>query len=136
MAILGDYTDGDAIKNLNNSGGAKDDMKILNSYLNNLRFAPNLRQMGNHDFYKDNPSLISRFIQSYSDDVVWGDKVGGYYYRDFDEYQLRVISLNLNEINEVSSNNTSNGLVAISEKQYEWFVKTLDMSNKEDAAEW
>lgn len=136
IAVLGDYTDGDAMKNLESSGGARDDFKLLNRYLSALRDIPNLRQQGNHDFYKDDPSLVYSLIQAHSDNVVWGDEFGGYYYRDFENSKLRVINLNVNEINEVTSSNTSNGLIAISDKQYKWFIDSLDLSNKTDADMW
>ena len=125
VAVLGDYTDGYPIEGLSN---ALNDFKTVNSILNELRFAPNLRQQGNHDYYKDNFPITHRFIQAYSDDVVWGEKLGGYYYKDFEDYKLRVISLNT-----VEDNNSN---LDCSAKQYEWFVESLDLSKKDDMKDW
>jgi hypothetical protein len=125
VAVLGDYTDGYPADGLANAVG---DFKAVNGVLDKLRFADNLRQQGNHDYYANNFAKTHRFIQAYSDDVVWGDKLGGYYYRDFDEYKLRVISVNTVE--------TGNANVGCSTAQYNWFISSLDLSAKEDAAEW
>lgn len=125
VAVLGDYTDGYPADNLAN---AFNDFKTVNDVLSDLRFTTNLRQQGNHDYYVNNSPITNRFIQSYSDDVEWGNKLGGYYYRDFNEYKLRVISLNTVE--------NGNGNVACSTAQYNWFVNALDLSTKEDASDW
>ena len=125
VTVLGDYTDTYPARDLENAIG---DFKTINGVLSDLRFATNLRQQGNHDYYEGNFPITNRFIQSYSDDVVWGNKIGGYYYKDFDEYKLRVISVNTNE--------TANGDLAVSEAQYQWFANSLDLSSKEDATEW
>ena len=118
VAVLGDYTDGwpdsgydDAIA----------DFKAVNSLFENLRFAPNLRLAGNHDIYNDNPALTMRYINAYSDDVVWGSRPDGYFYRDFDGYRIRVIGLNTN---------------MLTTEQYNWFASALDLSEKEDIADW
>lgn len=125
VAILGDYTDGYPASDLTN---AFNDFKTINSVLNDLRFAPNLRQQGNHDYYADNLAITNRFIQAYSDNVIWGDKVGGYYYKDFEEYKLRIISLNT-----VEQNNEN---IDCSDAQYKWFVESLDLSTKENHSDW
>ena len=125
VALLGDYTDGYPATDLTN---ALDDFKDVNSVLDGLRFTTNLRQQGNHDYYEGNFPTTHRFIQSYSDDVVWGDKLGGYYYKDFPDYKLRVISLNTVE--------TGNTNIGCSTAQYNWFIGALDMSSKEDAEDW
>lgn len=123
VAVLGDYTDTYPSRDLTNAIG---DFKTINSVLGDLRFATNLRQQGNHDYYEGNFPITNRFIQSYSDDVVWGNKIGGYYYKDFDEYKLRVISVNTTENKEMT----------ISNAQYNWLGNSLDLSAKEDATEW
>lgn len=125
VAVLGDYTDGYPASGLDNAIG---DFKAVNSVLDKLRFATNLRQQGNHDYYADNFAKTHRFIQAYSEGVVWGDKLGGYYYKDFEEYKLRIISLNT--VEEGNSN------IACSTAQYHWLISSLDLTAKDDAAEW
>ena len=83
VAVLGDYTDGYPSTSL---ADAMADYRAVNALLSDLRFAPNLRQMGNHDYYADNIPITRRLVQMYSDDVVWGNRNGGYYYKDFDVY--------------------------------------------------
>lgn len=124
VAVLGDYTDGYPDADTENAFG---DLKAVNRLLQDLRFAPNLRQQGNHD-YCSNAPVIHRFIQAHSMGVVWGDKPGGYYYRDFEPYKLRVISVNTSE--------NGNDFVRCSDAQYNWFASALDLSAKENAGEW
>ena len=125
VAVLGDYTDGYPASDYDNAIG---DFKAINKVLNDLRFAPNLRVQGNHDYYADHSAEINRFIALYSDDVIWGNVAGGYFYRDFDSHKLRVVCLNTTE--------TGNNNISVSAEQINWFINSLDMSAKEDAAEW
>lgn len=125
VAVLGDYTDGYPASELSNAIG---DFKDVNAVLNDLRFSPNLRLQGNHDYYAGNFPTTHRFIQAYSDDVVWGDKLAGYYYKDFQDYKLRIICVNTEE--------EGNTYLSVSTAQYNWFVGALDLSAKEDAADW
>lgn len=125
VAVLGDYTDGYPASGLSNAIG---DFKAINKVLDGLRFAPNLRIQGNHDYYANNAPIINRFIQSYSEDVVWGDKLGGYFYKDFEEYKLRIICVNSTELD--------NANIACSAMQYQWFANSLDLTAKGNAGEW
>lgn len=125
VAVLGDYADSYPATEYENAIG---DFKEINSVLADLRFAPNLRIQGNHDYYADHSALVHRFIQSHSDNVVWGDKAGGYFYRDFEDFKLRVICVNTTE--------TGNANIGCSTAQFEWFVNSLDLTAKEDVAEW
>lgn len=118
VAVLGDYTDNWVDSVTDEDIG---DFKVVNSILDDLRFAPNLRLAGNHDIYNENPALTMRYINAYSDDVVWGSIADGYYYRDFDGYKIRVIGVNTSMV-------TAN--------QYNWFVSALDLSNKDDMSDW
>ena len=135
VVILGDYTDGYLSNNYDN---AIEDFKGVNNLLSGLRFAPNLRQQGNHDAsYEEHYPLINRFIQAQSNDVIWGDRFAGYYYKDFEDYKLRIISLNLNENSTIKEDTRkSNGQIACSAQQYQWFIDSLDLSSKTDASEW
>lgn len=132
VAVLGDYTDNFATTSL---ADALSDAKEINALLDSLRFAPNLRQMGNHDYY-DNVPVTRRLIQYYSDDVVWGNKIGGYYYKDYEDISLRVICLNVNEMVTLNSSNNPDGLVGMSMEQYNWFINSLDLTAKDNAEQW
>lgn len=126
VAVLGDYTDGLA---QTQQETAVADFKGVNSVLDKLRFAPNLRISGNHDFVAEKSPLVYRYIGAYNDGAVtWGDALGGYFYKDFPIQKIRVICLNTSE--------TGNGGVYCSAAQYQWFVNSLDLSAKEDAGEW
>lgn len=118
VAVLGDYTDGYPDSGYDD---AVADFRAVNNILDDLRFAPNLRIAGNHDIYNENPALTMRYINAYSDDVVWGSRQGGYYYRDFGGYKIRVIGLNTN-VADV--------------EQYNWLVSALDLSDKSDVKDW
>lgn len=125
VAVLGDYTDGYPTGDYDNAIG---DFKAINAVLNGLRFAPNLRLQGNHDFYGDAPQMIHRYIQAYNDDVVWGDKLGGYCYRDLEVFKLRIICVNTTE--------EDSGSISCTAAQYQWFANALDLSAREDAGAW
>lgn len=126
VAVLGDYTDGMAETQ---QGTAVHDFKGVNSVLDKLRFAPNLRLQGNHDFVAEGSPLAYRYIGAYNDGAVeWGNPLGGYFYKDFETQKLRVICLNTSE-----QNNTS---VSCSVEQYQWFISSIDLSAKEDADKW
>lgn len=125
VSVLGDYTDGFTGTGYDNAIG---DFKAINAELSSLRFAPNLRVHGNHDHYEIHSPILHRYITAYSDDVVRGSQLGGYFYRDFEDYQLRIICLNTAEENV-------DGL-SCSAEQYSWFAGALDLSGKENAAQW
>lgn len=125
VAVLGDFVDGYPDTGYNN---AIADFKTINSIMDGVRFAPNLRLAGNHDYYSVNKALTRRYINAYSDGATWGDISGGYYYRDFDGYKVRVICVNTVE--------TGNDNIGVSVNQYNWFVKALNLSDKEDAEDW
>lgn len=124
VAVLGDYTDGYPASAYAN---AISDFKDINKILDTLRFGQNLRIQGNHDYYEAHKGEINRFIASYSEGVSWGDITGGYFYKDFDGYKIRVICINTTE---------EGGDISVSTKQYNWFAKSLDLSSKDDASEW
>ena len=125
VAILGDYTD---LYLDSDYANAIPDYKDVNFLLSSLRFSPNLRQSGNHDFHTIHSPVVHSYVHGFSDGVTWGNKLGGYYHRDFADYKLRVISVNTNEI--------SSGNIACYNAQYQWFADSLDFSEKDDASEW
>ena len=125
VMVLGDYVDSYPADALEDSIA---DFKAINKALTDLRFAPNIRTQGNHDYYENNAPINRRFIQAYSDNAVWGSKSGGYFYRDFDDFKIRVITINTTE--------TGNANIGVSTAQYNWFINSLDLTSKSDVAEW
>lgn len=125
FAVLGDYTDGYPVDSVDNAFG---DCRKVNSLLSPMESVPNLRIQGNHDFYSGYAQFVHYHIQAYSEGVTWGDKVGGYFYRDFTDKKLRIICVNTTE--------TDNANIGVSTTQYTWFVNALDLSAKSDPASW
>lgn len=98
------------------------------------------RTPGNHDrfgttelYMPDN--AIYSLISGYNRKCDYVNAPIGYAYYDFDSYKLRVIVLNTVET-EGKGRFSENSGYHIGNKQYEWIIKTLDMSDKEDADEW
>ena len=125
FTVLGDYTDGYPADNVDNAFG---DCRKVNSLLASMENIPNLRIQGNHDFYSGYSQFVHYHIQAYSEGVTWGDKNGGYFYRDFADKKLRIICVNTTE--------TDNANITVSTTQYTWFVNALDLSAKSDSAKW
>lgn len=125
FAVLGDYTDGYPADSVDNAFG---DCRKVNSLLSPMESIPNLRIQGNHDFYDGYAQFVHYHIQAYSEGVTWGDKNGGYFYRDFADKKLRIICVNTTE--------TGNSNLTVSNTQYSWFIGALDLSAKSDASEW
>lgn len=124
--VLGDYSDKGSLAE--EYEGAVQDFMDVNNLFNPLRFTQNLRLQGNHDFDYEHSPRLYRYIQGYSDNVVWGSQLGGYFYKDFEGHKVRVICLNTTE--------EASDCLACSDEQYQWFINSLDLSNKEDSAEW
>lgn len=125
FAVLGDYTDGYPVDSIDNAFG---DCRKVSSLLAPMEAVPNLRVQGNHDYYEGYAQFVHYNIQAYSEGVTWGDKTGGYFYRDFADKKLRIICVNTTEID--------NANIGVSTTQYAWFVDALDLSAKSDAASW
>lgn len=125
FAVLGDYTDGYPADSVDNAFG---DCRKVNSLLSSMEAVPNLRIQGNHDFYSGYAQFVHYHIQAYSEGVTWGDKNGGYFYRDFADKKLRIICINTTE--------TDNSNLFVSTAQYTWFANALDVSTKSDASDW
>lgn len=124
VAVLGDYTD----EHQMDTETAVTDLEEMNALLDRFCDTVNLRVKGNHDHRPGAPAQTYRYIFAYNDDVVWGSRIGGYFYRDFPAYKLRVICLNTTEV--------ARDNVSVSDEQYNFFVNALDMSTKDDAEEW
>ena len=123
LAVLGDYTDEHQI----DTDTAVTDREECNALLQMID-ADRLCMKGNHDHTPGAEAQTFRTIMANSDNVVWGSRIGGYFYRDFDAYKLRIICLNTTEL--------ARDNLSVSDEQYQWFADTLDISSKEDAAEW
>lgn len=124
LANLGDYTD----EHQMDTETAVTDLEEANALLDRFCDIVNLRLKGNHDHRPGAAAQTYRYIMAHSDDVVWGSRIGGYFYRDFSAYKLRIIGLNTTE--------TERDNLSVSDEQYKFFVSALDMSAKEDAEEW
>ena len=94
----------------------------------NMLIDTDLNVQGNHDFYQYHSPLTARLVFGNNKDVVYGNRLGGYFYRDYEDFKLRVIGVNTNE--------TGGSNMNTSQAQYEWFINTLDLSAKSDAEEW
>lgn len=141
---LGDMTWG-ADKTPFNTGVAE--IKKANEFINKgFEGIPNFRLIGNHDLlmygYENdgkhlNSSELHGLIGKYNDGAAFpqGREEKGYFYRDFEDSKLRVVCLNLNEYKDGDSPDNFIGNYVTSE-QVEWFAKTLDLSAKENSAEW
>lgn len=125
FAVLGDYTDGYPADSVDNAFG---DCRKINSLLSPMESVPNMRIQGNHDYYSGYSQFVHYHIQAYSEGVTWGDKYGGYFYRDYADKKLRIICVNTTE--------TDNANIAVSTEQYTWFVNALDLSAKSNSASW
>lgn len=121
---LGDHTDNFASSSW---ADGQADMEAINSHTHKyLRNMDMFRLIGNHDFKEARSPKIFKLISAFSKGVEWGDLLGCYFSKDYEEYKLRVICMN-----------TSDGAyINISNEQYNWLIERLDMSEKEDASEW
>lgn len=124
IAVLGDYTD----EHQMDTETAVTDLEEMNALLDRFCDIVNLRVKGNHDHRPGAAAQTYRYIFAHNDDVVWGSRIGGYFYRDFTAYKLRVICLNTTEV--------ARDNISVSDEQYNFFVNALDMSAKDDAEEW
>ncbi len=125
LAVLGDYTDS---MGTTNQLETLSDIQTINSMLAQVPFVTPIRVMGNHDFVEQNSPIITRYINSYNDGVLWGNKSGGYFCRDFEDYKLRILVVNTSE--------TAGDGLYCSDAQYNWFASSLDLSAKSNADEW
>lgn len=106
-------------------------IRFINGYLHDAFVGiPGFRARGNHDcLYGDDTGLtddqIFANIGKFNAGAVFdtNNRVGGYCYRDFDNYKLRVICVNTCE--------ASDGSFAVSDAQNTWLQTALDLSTKE-----
>lgn len=124
-AMLGDvmWDHGESVDNALRS------MRYVNSRIHDAFVGiPNFRDRGNHDCLYNGSGLsdsqIYANIFAYNTGAVFGDRTGGYCYRDFEDYRLRVILVNTCE--------DGNGDFAVSEAQIAWLSGALSLAGKGD----
>lgn len=80
-------------------------------------------------------NAIYSYIGGYNRQCDYVDVPGGWCYKDFNGYKLRVIVINTSEVEGVGRFSTYSGF-HMSSKQYKWLIDTLDLSGKDDAENW
>ena len=124
FCCLGDNTDNMGTTDL---ADCLKDIKNCNKHKHKLMsFTDLFELMGNHDFIELRSPKTNKLISSYNTNVVWGNKTGGYFHKDYEDYKVRVIGVNTSETSDVG----------VSVEQYNWFIETLDLSLKEEADKW
>lgn len=140
--LLGDITSG--LETTTIEEGIAE-MEAVNKYLHKaFSGIPNFRTVGNHDVltysfpqngeYLDNKEVYP-YIGSYNTGAVNAEHTGGYCYRDFEEYKIRVISLNTSDMENITVTDDRHN-IHMSAAQLQWFAKALDLSDKSDVQEW
>lgn len=109
-----------------------------------FRGIPNFRTIGNHDNlvynYDTNGAYLSGdelfpLFGAYNRGAVFPEnKAGGYCYRDFEEWKLRVICVNTTE--DTANNPADKSNMYASGEQIKWFAETLDLSAKSNSDKW
>lgn len=91
---------------------------------------------GNGDYFDCEKlhSLVGKWCEKAVFNPV--DKTGGYCYIDFEDKALRVICLNTSDFKKGDEVNPETEKAHISTKQLAWLCSALDMSEKEDYANW
>lgn len=126
-AMLGDtvWDHGESVEN------ALKSMRYVNSCIHNaFNGIPNLRTRGNHECLYNGAGLTDD--QIFANIFAWNtgakydanNRLGGYCYRDFEDYKLRVICINTCE--------SSDGSFVVSNTQNTWLQSALDLSAKGD----
>ncbi len=124
VACLGDHTDSMGSSNWNEC--LSDILACNNHKRKYIKNTDVFELMGNHDFKADRSPMTYKTISAFSEGVTWGNRLGGYFYKDYEDYKLRIVGINTSE----------SAYIGVSAEQYNWFIETLDLSSKEDAAEW
>ena len=121
------------------------EIRQVNKYIEPaFRGIPNFRTIGNHDNlvynYDTNGAYLSGdklfpLFGAYNRGATYpANKAGGYCYRDFDEWNLRIICLNTTE--DSANNPADKANIYSSPAQLQWFANTLDLSAKSNATKW
>lgn len=107
---------------------------FLNAIGNHDSNGWNDSQTQNFDTFINDKELYAILGQNLNDTVVWGDKVGMYYYYDVPNSNIRIITLNSNNIPYIkledgNIKHNPNFVYNYSQKQVDFLVKTLKESN-------
>ena len=135
VACLGDYITGDTLLT---EDGWLNVLGTFNGYMNGIKTDSLIKTVGNHDVgYGGSvfiPPVKSRpYIAGYNDHMTLGNMVRGYGYKDLPNHKVRLVVLNTCEFNNAADYSKS---FLVSNAQYAWFAKALDVSAKEDASQW
>lgn len=132
-AVLGD----NIVGNYRGYLSYEDGVAEMNRYASRIKTDRHIRLIGNHDSGYDGTQLeasyIYPFITAYNSGMTMGDFNRGYGYHDDESFKLRIIALNTCEYDE---NTVDYGSFQMSDKQCKWFAAALDLSAKENAAQW
>lgn len=115
---------------------AKKENLILNqSIFDAFRAHLNFRLVGNHDANRWDACIPTAEIYAMNGrynrfDNTGATRIRGYGYNDLEQYKLRVIALNTSDYID------NKGGYALSDEQKLWLMRSLDLSDKSDAAQW
>ena len=135
VVCLGDYITGDSLMS---ADGWLEVLGTFNEYLSDVKTYSLVKTYGNHDSgYGGNvfisPAKNRPYIAAYNDHMNLGNMVRGYGYKDLPNHKVRIIVVNTCEFNSAGDYSKS---FLVSNAQYKWFADALDLSFKEDAAQW
>ena len=135
VACTGDYIVGDSYYS---ADGWLDVVGTFNEYMDEISTDTLVKTYGNHDVgYGGSvfipPAKSRPFIAAYNDHMNLGSLTRGYGYKDLPNHKVRLIVVNTCEFNNAADYSKS---FLVSNAQYKWFANALDVSSKEDAAQW
>ena len=158
---LGDYTWCAPRTNTTHSKGKSEIMAMVNGLINSASGKPMFLTTGNHDPLIDarhtedsngqyvyiNPETDSTRLPIQATEMFplveiyncYNSKnSAGYGYKDFNKYKLRVICLNTTDVTipTTGAGYYNTNAVGMSTEQAQWFANSLDLTDKEDCAEW
>lgn len=158
---LGDYTWCAPRTNTTHDKGKSEIMAMVNGLINSASGKPMFLTTGNHD-----PLIDARHTEDSNGQYVYinpetdstrlpiqaaemfplveiyncynSKNSAGYGYKDFENYKLRVICLNTTDVTipTTGAGYYNTNAVGMSTEQAQWFANSLDLTDKEDCAEW
>lgn len=151
---LGDNGCGSGVEGSENRATIEKGIEEIRSFNacidSSFRGIPNFRSVGNHDSliynydfnnedYLDASELFPLY-GAYNRGAIFqeGERQRGYCYRDFEDWKLRVICMNTSDLQDLDILTTKKNTrpICVSATQAQWFARTIDLSEKEDATEW
>lgn len=132
VANLGDNLWGE---NTEVDNAKKENLLLNQSIFDAFRSHLNFRLVGNHDANRWDACIPTAEIYAMNGQYNQFDNTGatrirGYGYNDLEQYKLRVIALNTSDYID------NKGGYALSDEQKLWLMRSLDLSDKSDAAQW